>query len=76
MRNGIPWATMLAMAGANLSGSVMAQQPKQPPATGTQAVIDQAAQDGKYTFLMFEKQKGTSSNATRPPPGERFVASV
>lgn len=62
MRNGILWATMLAMAGANLSGSVMAQQPKQPPATATQGVIYQAAQDGKYTFLMFYKQKDAASD--------------
>lgn len=62
MRNGILWATMLAMAGANLSGSVMAQQPRQPPATATQAVIHQAAQDGKYTFLMFYKQKDAASD--------------
>jgi hypothetical protein len=55
MRNGIPWAAMPALAGAHLSGSLMAQQPKQTPATWTQSVIDQAAQDGKYTFPMFEK---------------------
>ncbi|WLD13572.1 hypothetical protein [Planctellipticum variicoloris] len=63
MRHGFLWVTLLAMAGANLSGSALAQQPKQPPATGAQAMIDQAAQDGKYTFLMFYKQKDAASNA-------------
>ena len=37
--------------------------PASAPASKAQAVLDQASQDGKYTFLMFYKQTDTASNA-------------
>ena len=62
MKHGILWATLFTIAGANLSGSVMAQQPAQPSVTGAQAVIQQASRDGKYTFLLFYKQNDAALN--------------
>ncbi|MBS0207769.1 MAG: hypothetical protein JSS27_02335 [Planctomycetes bacterium] len=40
-----------------------AQQSKQATAGGAKATLDQAAKDGKYTFLMFYKQKDAATDA-------------
>ena len=63
MRNGILCAILLATVGAVLGGHVLAQQPKQPPVSGAMTVIDRAAQDGTYAFLMFYKQNDAASIA-------------
>lgn len=63
MRNGILWVSTLAICVAVSATPVSAQQVKQPAAAGAKAVLQQAAKEGKYTFLMFYKQKDAATDA-------------
>lgn len=63
MRNGILWVSMVAICGAVAAATVSAQRPKQPTTVGARAVLHQAAKEGKYTFLMFYRQKDAAADA-------------
>lgn len=56
-------AALALMATAFALAQARNAAPATTPVSKAQAVIDQAAKDGKYTFLMFYKQTDAASNA-------------